>query len=204
MLRLLSALAAAATTAPPTDPPCASCKTQKACTASSTYGPSGKAYGHLGCAWNPGNATCVKIPPPPCPGDGCPCLCKDPAMCKSLSPQPPLRDEIFAFSSWVFNGEQDPRTNYTAPANFDFTKITAWAPFEVEETGPNREQYGEMFCKAHESNARVLDWAGAYFHSVFTGLYWPLPTFLLTFTLQACRTGTRQGQRTGEAIGGAA
>jgi hypothetical protein len=27
-------------------------------------------------------------------------------MCKSLSPQPPLRDEIFAFSSWVFNGEQ--------------------------------------------------------------------------------------------------
>ena len=91
---------------PPTDPPCASCKTQKACTASSTYGPSGKAYGHLGCAWNPGNATCVKIPPPPCPGDGRPCLCKDPAMCKSLSPQPPLRDEIFAFSSWVFNGEQ--------------------------------------------------------------------------------------------------
>jgi hypothetical protein len=126
-------------------------------------------------------------------------------MCKSLSPQPPRRDEIFAFSSWVFNGEQDPKTNYTAPANFDFTKITAWAPFEVEETGPNREQYGEMFCKAHESNARVLDWAGAYFLLCFHWFLLALADFFTDFySLQACRTGTRQGQRTGEAIGGVA
>ena len=80
-------------------------------------------------------------------------------MCKPLAPQPPLdRDEVVAFSSWVFNGEQDPRNNYTAPQNFDWDKITTWAPFEVDETGPDDDQYGEMFCTAHEHNARVLSW----------------------------------------------
>ena len=32
--------------------------------------------------------------PPPCP-------CDDPALCRPLSPQPPLsREEVVAFSSW--------------------------------------------------------------------------------------------------------
>jgi hypothetical protein len=60
------------------------------------------------------------------------CPCADQALCKSLSPQPPNhagRDEVFAFSSWSFNGEQA-RSGWTAPQNLDWSKITAFAPFD--------------------------------------------------------------------------
>ena len=78
-------------------------------------------------------------PPPPCP-------CDDPSLCRPLSPQPSAdRDEVVAFSSWTFNGEPN-RHNYTAPQHFDWSKITTWAPFEVDETGPDGDQYAEMFC----------------------------------------------------------
>eukprot|EP01043_Picozoa_sp_COSAG02_P041694 COSAG02_NODE_3478_length_6673_cov_14.589747_6_plen_287_part_00 len=89
--------------------------------------------------------------PPPCP-------CDDPSLCHPLSPQPSAdRDEVVAFSSWVFNGEQSKR-NYTAPQLFDWAKITAWAPFEDDETGPESDQYAEMFCTAHRNGARILSW----------------------------------------------
>ncbi len=87
-----------------------------------------------------------------------PCPCDDPSLCHPLSPQPSAdRDEVVAFSSWVFNGEQSSR-NYTAPQLFDWKKITTWAPFEVDETGPDSDQYAEMFCTAHRSGARILSW----------------------------------------------
>ena len=91
-------------------------------------------------------------PPPPC-------LCSDPSLCRPLSPQPRQRDEVVAFSSWVFNGEPRPRGNYSAPELFDWSKITVWAPFETEETGHNLEQYGRLFCTAHAHGARVLAWS---------------------------------------------
>ena len=72
----------------------------------------------------------TRTTPPPLP-----CPCTDPAMCKPLSPQPPLsRDEVVAFSSWVFNADHPStvrdRHNYTAPLNFDWSKITTYAPFD--------------------------------------------------------------------------
>ena len=89
-----------------------------------------------------------------------PCPCDDPLLCRPLAPQPSAdRDEVVAFSSWVFNGEQ-PRQNYTAPQLFDWKKITAWAPFEADETGPDGDQYAEMFCTAHRNGARILSWMG--------------------------------------------
>ncbi len=89
-----------------------------------------------------------------------PCPCDDPSLCRPLSPQPAAdRDEVVAFSSWVFNGEQRPSQNYTAPQLFDWKKITTWAPFEVDETGPQSDQYAETFCTAHRSGARILNWS---------------------------------------------
>ena len=80
-----------------------------------------------------------------------------------MFPQLPLPGRLILSHGYsaarVFNGEQGPRQNYTAPANFDWDKITTWAPFEVDETGPDLDQYAQMYCKAHQSGARVLAWS---------------------------------------------
>ena len=105
------------------------------------------------------------------------CPCDDTSLCKPLSPQPPLRDEVFAFTSWVFNGEQPIWKNYslkqhrvwTAPEHLQWSKITSLAPFDdLNRAGPyhqayaktgNNSDYASMFCKAHEQNARILTFA---------------------------------------------
>jgi hypothetical protein len=65
-------------------------------------------------------------PPPPLS-----CPCRDASLCRPLAPQPAaVRDEIVAFSSWVFNEDHPStlgpgvRSNYTAPELFDWGKIT--------------------------------------------------------------------------------
>ena len=53
-----------------------------------------------------------------------PCPCDDPSLCRPLSPQPSTdRDEVVAFSSWVFNGEQ-PRQSYTVRPTSTFSLAT--------------------------------------------------------------------------------
>ena len=69
--------------------------------------------------------------------------------------------------SWIFNIDH-PSTvmdlpNYTAPLHFDWSKITTYAPFDnltPRWTGnaSNTNMYSDLYCKAHESGARVLDW----------------------------------------------
>ena len=103
------------------------------------------------------------VPPPP----ATPCPCKDASLCKPLSPQPPIQDEIVAFSSWIFNIDHPSsvhnRDNYTAPLLFDWSKITTYAPFDQLSprwTGnaSNTDMYSDLWCTAHENKARILDW----------------------------------------------
>lgn len=120
------------------------------------------------------SAASPTAPPTKAPAFSCPC--EDTSLCKPLSPQPPPRDEVFAFTSWVFNGEQPIWQNYslkqnriwTAPEHLDWGKITTLAPFDdVSCAGPyhqayaktgNNSDYASMFCKAHAQNARILTW----------------------------------------------
>ena len=57
---------------------------------------------------------------------------------------------------------------WTGPEHLDWTKITSLAPFDdLNLAGPyhqdyhkfgNNSDYADMFCKAHEHNARILSW----------------------------------------------
>ena len=62
-------------------------------------------------------------------------------------------EQVVAFSSWVFNGEQN-RSHYTAPELFDWEKITTYAPFDnlnSRDSWPeNGTLYSNLFCKAHQ------------------------------------------------------
>ena len=108
-----------------------------------------------------------------------PCPCDDASLCAPLSPQPPMgppRDEVVAFTSWVFNGEQPVWANasarkhrvWTAPEHLDFGKITVLAPFDdVNVAGPyhaayakngNNSDFAQLWCEAKRSGTRILTW----------------------------------------------
>ena len=114
------------------------------------------------------------VPPPPPPPPPLPCPCSDASLCKPLAPhrQPAEdADQVVAFSSWEFSGEPYP-ANWTAPLHFDWSKITAFAPFDNIDRGkfsPDdagyQSEYEQLFCKAHAHGARILtngykNWAG--------------------------------------------
>jgi hypothetical protein len=106
-----------------------------------------------------------------------PCPCDDVSLCAPLSPQPPIpRDEVVAFTSWVFGGEQPLWRNtskrvervWTASEHLDFRKITTLAPFDdINVAGPyhqayakngNNTDYAKLWCEAKRSNTRILTW----------------------------------------------
>ena len=96
------------------------------------------------------------------------CPCDDPSLCASLSPQPPPRDEVVAFTS-----RSQSHGNGTEWAYYDWDKITTLSPFETQG---NRAVLQKMYCEAHKHGARVLHWSEPSVFGNSTGGC-PTPTF---------------------------
>ena len=85
-----------------------------------------------------------------------------------------------AFTSWVFNGEQALNANFTAPEHLNFSKISSLVPFDdLNVEGPrhskfgNDSDYAQLWCRAHEANARILTWGA----EAWDGLSCPVTEF---------------------------
>ena len=148
-------------------------------TASVTYSRTPAAHPRPGPDLPPG-----PLPPrpgPPSPGPAPPpvrCPCSDPALCRPLPPhaQPkPGADEVFAFTSFSFAGSGQPggRANWTAIKHLNWTKITAFAPFERLDAHYGK-QYTDAWCTAHEHGARLLTNG----HQGWNGVQCPVNRFL--------------------------
>lgn len=99
------------------------------------------------------------------PGARPPCPCGDPSLCRPLSPTPKPVDEVVAFPTWQMYGAGLSELEYKL---YDWTKITAIAPFEALGFDPvidgvpanstkNRNAQG-LFCAAHAHGVKVLQW----------------------------------------------
>ena len=118
--------------------------------------------------------------PPPCP-------CSPASLCRSLSPQPPARPEVLAFSTAGWEYSNPTTVNKTEPFFFDhypWDRVTTVAPFVGQSSGSDWgiDAYTpQLVCKAHQHNARVVGHIG---HGAAT---WPAilsPSYRSTWVQQ--------------------
>ena len=95
-----------------------------------------------------------------------PCPCSPTSLCRSLSPQPPARPEVLAFSTAGWEYPNPTTVNKTEPFYFDhypWGSVTTVAPFVGQGSGVDwgvDEYTPQLVCKAHQHNARVVGHIG--------------------------------------------